>query len=83
MKVYILFETDRWLTKSSSTIIAVCTTKKKAIDLCEEIILKRNDISYEDKIYSIGQMIGDNQTQGRLMYNYYIEEYSCNKMILG
>ena len=79
--IYILFETDQWLTKSNSTILAVCTSKYKAFDLFEEMIKNRTDISINDKIYSITQMIENMQTVC-FGDGYYIEEYGCNKMIL-
>lgn len=79
--VYILFETDQWLTKSNSTILAVCDTKSKALDLFEEIAKNRTDISIDDIIYSINQ-IEDNMQTKLLLDGYYIEEYDCNKMIL-
>ena len=80
--VYILFETDRWLTKSNSTILAVCTSKYKAFDLFEEMIKNRTDMDIDDKIRAIDQIIENMQTQG-LLYNYYIAEYNCNEKILA
>ena len=80
--VYILFETDQWLTKSNSTILAVCTSKYKAFDLFEEMIKNRTDMDIDDKIRAIDQIIENMQTQG-LLYNYYIAEDNCNEEILA
>lgn len=80
--VYILFETDQWLTKSNSTILAVCTSKYKAFDLFEEMIKNRTDMNIDDIKRAIDQMIENMQTQG-LLYNYYIDEYNSDEKILA
>ena len=79
-KIYILFETDQWLTKSNSTILAVCTSKEKAVDLFEEIAKNRTDISIDDIIYAIEQMIECKQAK-LLLDGYYIEEYQINELM--
>ena len=79
-KIYILFETDQWLTKSNSTILAVCTSKEKAFDLFEEIAKNRTDISIDDIIYAIDQMIESMQAT-LLLDGYYIEEYQINELM--
>ena len=69
MKVYILYQTDAWNSHESEQVIAVCSTRQKAIELAD-----RNAIETQEKLskHDLEMLEEIGQTQSR-QTNYLIE----------
>lgn len=75
--IYIVYETDAWLSYSSRDLIGVCTTHHKAVNIAKMHAKKHSKrLSRDDK----SNLENISQTQG-LEYNYYIEEVQTDKLL--
>ena len=70
-KVYLVYYADRWLDTQTKTLIGVCSTKEKAIEVIKKEIEKEHEplLTYSE----ITMLKTQGQTQGR-EWNYMIEE---------
>ena len=75
--VFIVYQGNAWLSQSSLDVIAVATTKKKAVRL-----VKKHARIYGDKLSldDLACLESHNQTQGR-EYNYHIDVVEKNVLI--
>ena len=78
-KIYILFETDSWLTKSDATVLTVCTSLEDATK-CFDEVLKSLKLTKEEKENAQRQFYEMKQTQN-LLYNYFVREYETNCIV--
>lgn len=77
MKVYILYQTDAWLSHASKQIIAICSTTPKAVEMARENAEEQREPLKDDDINMLDSY---SQTQGRDT-NYLIEEAEINRII--
>ena len=87
-KVFVIYTADGNLMNDSKQMIAVCTTKKKAIDLIKPqlemaAIESFSDLSYLNSNVMLSDLLNNlntiNQTQS-LSENYMIEEIELNTL---
>ena len=75
--MYILYETDAWLSYSSRDLIGVCTTHPKAVQVAKQHAKKHGKRLSQDDKFNLENI---SQTQG-LEYNYHIEEVEIDKLL--
>lgn len=75
--MYILYQTDAWLSYSSRDLIGVCTTKEKALILARRQAKRSGKKLTEDEIANLTDIM---QTQGRDI-NYSIEKVPVNTLL--
>ena len=74
--VYVVYETDAWHTNSSQILTAICSTRKKAINLITGHLVKK--LGREKMQEQKNLLLEYGQTQG-LDTNYLIREYELDK----
>lgn len=74
--IYIVYETDAWHTNSSQILTAICSTRKKAINLITGHLVKK--VGREKMQEQKNLLLEYGQTQG-LDTNYLIREYELDK----
>lgn len=75
--IYIVYETDAWLSYSSRDLIGVGTTHHKAVNIAKMHAKKHSKRLNRDDKFNLENI---SQTQG-LDYNYYIEEVQTDKLL--
>lgn len=76
MKLYLLYLGDAWLSNSSLELLAVCTSKEKAIELACQDAKKHNHPLWES---DMNELIQNNQTYG-LDNNYMIDNTIADEL---
>ena len=77
MKVYIVYQTDAWLSYNSRDLIAVCSNHRMAVLLAKRHARREGEpLSRDDEF----NLINISQTQGR-EFNYLIEEVERNTLL--
>ena len=75
--MYILYQTDAWLSYSSRDLNGVCTTKEKALILARRQAKRSGKKLTEDEMANLTDIM---QTQGREI-NYSIEKVPVNTLL--
>lgn len=75
--MYLLFQTDAWLSYSSRDLIGVCTTKEKALILARRHAKRNGEKLNDDERANLIKLM---QTQGRDT-NYQIEKVHINTLL--